>query len=345
MSTPTFAITSRFMTMDLPYMAQWFEYYLKMGISKFYLYYIDQEDRFYDLERVPGFLLDERVVVIQKVEQASIENNNDIFWMRPFEIQETFLLHIDSDEFLYVRGLKLSEFVERFPGVDCYYFSWLMCPSPRRYVESMQSILYDRLAPQYLIAEGRKAMGRVEKIRFAQLDTHRFDIKPGYGYERDFVKKIMDFEGGEGEGEGGCCLLHFSYRGIYDCYLKWRHQKMKTHQDDHIRASGGDAFLNREIRTFPLHEIPTRILCYLAEISNRNPKRRFAWNLGVEAVTDLELLQTLFQRDTQRETIFVARIEALLRMNLFKNLLLPPHGIKNYIKNISLYSNPSITFS
>jgi hypothetical protein len=37
MTSPTFALISRFMSMDLPYMAEWFEYYDKLGIQTYYL--------------------------------------------------------------------------------------------------------------------------------------------------------------------------------------------------------------------------------------------------------------------------------------------------------------------
>jgi len=334
---PTFAIVSRFMTMDLPYMAQWFEHYLRLGISKFYLYYIDAEERLRthdaELESVLGFLREK--VALQKIPQEEVANSNDIFWMRPFPICETFLLHIDSDEFLWLNGGRegetLFEFVQANP---CYYFSWLMCPSPRRWVESMQSILDDAEAPKYMILEGRKAMGRVSKIKFSQLDTHRFDVQEAF--RRNFVSRVMTEP---------YCLIHFSYRGIYDCYFKLYHQKMKTHDDAHLANKG--TFLDRRVRTFPLREIPSRILCYLGEVCNRNPKAGARWRLGLQSTTDAEMLHRLLAEEGggDKLSIFVARVEALLQMRIYQNILLPPHGIKHHLKHLALFSKRVIAFS
>jgi hypothetical protein len=335
-STPTFAIVSRFMTIDLPYMAQWFEYHMNLGISHFYLYYIDIT--FYDLETISGF--PHSYITLQKIDRDTIPNNNDIFWMRPFcdpSIQETFLLHIDSDEFLYLNGLRLPEFVLQYPNIDCYYFSWMMAPSPRLYAESMQSILDDPKAPKYMIAEGRKVMGRWSKVQFAQQDTHRFDPRPDV-LRRSLVQTKMDEP---------YMILHFSYRGIYDCYFKLFHQKMKTHDDRQI--ANKRAILSSSTRSFPLSQIPSRILCYAGELCNRNPKKMhpLGITMGITSTTNYDLLQRLLAEVHHPEEIelFVRRVKEICHLRLYHNALLPAQGIKNYLKTLSLYSQKKVHFS
>lgn len=337
-STPTFAIVSRFMTLDLPYMAQWFEYYQNLGISHFYLYYIDTDTHFYDLETLPWF--PHTQITLQKIERDTISNNNDIFWMRPFQnpsIQETFLLHIDSDEFLYLQGLRLAEFVAQHPGIDCYYFSWLMVPSPRLFAPSMQSILDDPEAPKYIIQDGCKAMGRWSKVQFAQQDTHRFDPRPGI-LRKDFIKEKM---------KDPYLLLHFSYRGIYDCYFKLFHQKMGTHND--LQISDKRAILSPAVRFMPISQVPSRILCYAGELCNRNPKKAHPLGISLgnlQHATHEDLLNQLLEEEDQEGlSLFVRRVKAICQLEIYRGTLLPSHGIKHHLKTLVLYSKKRIHFS
>ena len=100
-------------------MSQWFEYYDCIGINHYYLYYVD--NTFYNLEELLNYFPKNKVI-IKEVTLNSISNSNDLFYDTPFIIKEDYILHIDSDEFLYLNHKNIKTFLQEYKNIDAFYF-------------------------------------------------------------------------------------------------------------------------------------------------------------------------------------------------------------------------------
>lgn len=295
---PTFALISRFMSIDVPYLAEWFEYYDKLGITHYYLYYIDA---FYiNLEKALTYFPKDKVT-IRLFSQNCIQDLNTIHRVYPYKIEEDFVLHVDSDEFLYLgKGVSLPQFIEAHNEIDYFYFQWLMAPSKQEFIECLNDILKDSTSPKYLLSM-TKSMARTSKITFSN-DTHSFDYNPQ-------TTKTLRTSPTE------TFIIHFSYRGLYDCYNKLYHQRLLNHQPNNFLTSP-------TIRSMYYHDIPSRVACFLGEVDNANPKINTQLDLGIQSRTNVELLK-LFEYK-QLDT-FIKRVKKLLNERIYARTILGPY--------------------
>ncbi len=315
---PTFALVSRMMNIDLPYQSEWFEYYDKLGVNHFYIYYHDST--FYDLESTLTYYPKSKVV-LQKIESGAIKNPNELWIEFPFTIQDDYILHVDSDEYLYLQNMKLAQFVQKFPDFQYYSFLWYMCPSHKRVHHSLQEILDDKSLHKYF-ALYYKSMALRSHVEFLRDNSHDFLIKKSV-QKRTFSNDFF--------------IIYFSYRNQYDCYYKTFHQRILNHVD------GKEDFIHPEKKLWELKEIPSRVLTYIGEFQNRNPKVYLPIHLHLSSTTNLPLLYS-FEKDETKIQRFIERVEYLEKLYLFQNLWIQHKHIKRTIIDFAKSTPYIITF-
>lgn len=319
--SPTFALISRIMKIDLPYQSEWFEYYDNLGIDHFYIYYID--DVFENLENILTYSPKNKIT-IKNIFIDSIESPNNVIKDFPFEINQKYVLHVDSDEFLFLNNLNLKQYVHKNNNVHYFKFKWLMAPSIQKFNSSLNDILKDNKSPKYFINSINKSMAIKNFIRFSH-DPHEFVI-----INKHLLNiQLMD----------DAFIIHFSYRSIYDCFMKFNYQKLFNHIDINIDKK---SFLSSNIKQFKIKNIPSRIMCFICEINNANKKENININLNIQSKTNLDYLFKLsknFDLD-----IFCNRINKLLEINIFNNIIHNNFLLKNNIKNLCQNNELLINF-
>ncbi len=319
------AITSRFMGIDLPYMSQWFEYYITMGVKHFYLYYIDT--LFFEIESILNYFPKEKVT-LKNINLDTIQDSNAVFFEYPFTIKEDYILHIDSDEYLYLNHENFYTFLEKNKNIDAFYFYWYMCPSSELKINNFNEILQNKSSKKYIIRT-YKILTKNKNIQFIKGYTHDVTFLNNHNIH----KKYMDTP---------YFLIHFSYRGIQDCYYKCMYQNLINHKDLHLHHYKLK-ICDENIKILKVNELPSRILVFLAEINNKNNDFQINITLPIFQKTQYELY-TLFDNNNNKKLLFIKRIEEISKLKLYQNILLQNGSVKNYIKNISLNNHTIIQF-
>ncbi len=316
------AIISRFMNIDLPYMSQWFEYYDCVGINHYYLYYVDHT--FYNLEELLNHFPKNKVT-IKEITLNSIQDSNSVFYDYPFTIKEEYILHIDSDEYLYLNNENIYTFIQKHKYVDAFYFYWYMCPSNNIIINNVNEILENKNSKKYFIKN--------YKILFKNKD---FRYIKGYSHDVTFLKNNVSKK----YMENPYFLIHFSYRGIYDCYYKYKYQNLINHNDIKNKFN----ICNENIKSLYINQVPSRILVYLGEINNKNTHVDINIILPIIKKSQYELYK-LFDNTTQENIdLFIKRIKNLEKYEIYKNIIIINPNIKNHIKNISQNMHMHILF-
>lgn len=311
------------MNIDLPYQSEWFEYYDKLGIDRYYLYYHEKEGSFYDLESHLSYFPKEKVR-IQRIPLKPEYNPNQLWIDYPFSIEEDYILHVDSDEFLYLQKMNLRQFISKFPNVHYFSFLWYMCPSFSTSHASLNEILEDRTLPKYFV-NYYKSMALRSHISFMGNNSHDFMIqKP--------VNRLLF--------SNDCFIIHFSYRNLYDGYYKTYFQHIKNHEDTHLNKVD---FINHDVKEITCNKIPSRIITYLGEIENKNTHVYIPLHLPIQSRTNLELLES-FEEHKEKFELFVKRFHYMRSLHLFVSLHISNKFIKKTIIDYSKYIRFTIPF-
>lgn len=200
------ALVTRLQRSETPFLNEFLTYYSWLGIDHFYLVNTEIENRSV-IESAIDSSYRERVRLIDKHQEDSLnESQNRAL---PF-VKETFLLHLDMDEYLYLNGMTLRQFLiaegwdEKSMGsVECF-FNWVMSPlCDQRYATSIKSILQKNYF--FNSAQG-KSLALTRDVK--KINRHEFDF---IGEKR--VEKY-------GIGRGNCFVFHVSARGIFDILNK-----------------------------------------------------------------------------------------------------------------------------
>ncbi len=334
------AIISRFMNIDLPYMSMWFEYYNTLGIKHFYLYYID--NIFFEIENILNYFPKEKVT-IKHIKLDSIEDSNNVFFDFPFIIKDEYILHIDSDEYLYLNNENLYTFLEKYKNVDAFYFYWYMCPSSELVINNFNEILKNKISKKYIIYT-YKILCKNKNIQFIKGYTH--DVT--FLNNQNVIRKYMDTP---------YFLIHFSYRGIQDCYYKCVYQNLINHKDNHLILLNNNKykFCNQNIKSIKVNELPSRVLVFLGELYNKNNNFQINIILPILQKIQYELYEFIDKNNQDKinnefKLLFINRLQKIMelqknkKLQLDQNIILPNNNIKNYIKSILLYNHNIIIF-
>jgi hypothetical protein len=288
---PETCIIARFLSIDLPYLAQWFEHHDRLGIARYHLAYFD--DRHADLETVLSYFPKEKVA-LKLLPKAICQMDLSAFF-KP-EITSEFVLHIDSDELLVLpRGKGISAFLESSGGADLFRFPWVMTSSDRPMHTSLAE--QSREVRSYRVPQ-HKSMARREAL-VGSMDTHDYVLSPGSWREGDTA---------------GAYVQHFAHRGLADTYLKCRdHGLTRNHGGDPEKLA---RLMDPATREITVAGIPRRLMAALGEIQCGNPREVITLDPAPRSVTDLRLISA-FLRPGEMET-FARRWNDLVAANLFE---------------------------
>jgi hypothetical protein len=312
------AIISRFMTIDLAYYSEWLEYYDNLGVDFFYLIYVDKI--FEDLNKILTYYPKNKI----KIEYLNADiNANKAFLHVDFDIKEDFILHVDSDEFLYLQGLTLPEFLKKYDGYNSYKFNWLMAPSNKKYNECLCDILCDKESPKYFVST-YKSLAKKKDINKLSNDPHNFSFKNNDVIE---FKKFNIF-----------FIIHFSFRGMYDAYLKPKHQKIMDYLDEKM-TNLCDFSINKIL----FRNLPQRFIIYDGEISHKQKIiENFDVELNIKSKSNINYLNKLI--DFDEYIIFENKFMIFNKMNLFKDLVLTDGPKVEIMEYCIKYNNLTIDF-
>ncbi len=303
-SKPKVALISRFTVSDFPFYAGWLEHYANnIEIDHFYLFFIhhdkDAWNNIYkaDFEEIimkdcPTYhrLISEGRITFINGYRAYSDPNHFIQIIFPVGLKSEdvvkfylamknnfdFVLHIDSDEFLYLgKGNTVHEFIRKVnlkyttngsPVPNYFFFRWLMVPSRECYVEDYVKTLSDQRNPKYFVNHG-KSMASTKYIDWKKTHCHHF-----YFLASEKSKKVVFDSNKEDVLVEDICettfLIHFSYRGIYDCLNKMRFQCLNERMtNNYFKKEMIFNIFDRNIHNFRSDLFHHRIIVYLGELN------------------------------------------------------------------------------
>jgi hypothetical protein len=284
-------IIARFLSIDLPYLAQWFEHHDRLGTARYHLAYFDGIHA--DLEKVLSYFPKEKVSL--KLLPKEICQMDLSAFFKP-EITSEFVLHIDSDELLVLpEGKGIDDFLKSSGGADLFRFPWVMTSSDRPAHASLAA--QSREVPSYRVPQ-HKSLARREAL-VGSMDTHDYVLAPGSWREGE---------------PSGAYVQHFAHRGLVDTYLKCRdHGLTRNHGGDPEKLAH---LMDPGTREITVAEIPKRLMAALGEVQCGNPREMVPLDPAPKSVTDRRLISA-FLRPGEMET-FARRWEDLLAANLFE---------------------------
>lgn len=194
--THTFAVLTRGMYDESPFLAEFVGYYLSLGFDQ--VYFINTDTQIGYVNQCLPPILSARVTVIDMPnvgeDWQELVLNEAIRW-----ISEEWVLVVDLDEFLVLHGQSIQAHVHRYGvGYSKFRFRWLLALSTN-YFETSVFDLID--GPLYVSNTG-KIMARRTSID--QLSLHDASITSGHAVECTFDYAVDPF------------ILHVSCRGFLD---------------------------------------------------------------------------------------------------------------------------------
>ncbi len=213
-----------------------------------------------------------------------------------------------------------------------------MCPSNELIINNFNQILQNKSSKKYII-HTYKILAKNKNIQFIKGYTH--DIT--FLNNRNVIKKYMDTP---------YFLIHFSYRGIQDCYYKYIYQNLINHKDVHLHLAKFK-ICDKNIQTIRVNELPSRVLVFLGELNNKNNDFQINITLPITQKSQYELYDLIDKEENNKNTklLFINRLQKIIqlqkdnKLQICQNIILPNGSIKNYIKNILLNNYSIITFT
>jgi len=165
-------LVARLQITELPFLNEFLDYYVRLGVDKFYLINTEPDNKESIQLAIPSEFKS-KVEVINK--KAKDNLNSSLNCVLP-KVGEAFLLNVDMDEFLYLNGLSLPEFIsqEGLSGgnrdaLECH-FKWVMSPlCDELYAPSIFSILGKR---KFFPSKDSKSLARVKNV--VKIKSHCF---------------------------------------------------------------------------------------------------------------------------------------------------------------------------
>jgi len=271
-----FGLVVRLQITELPFLNEFLDYYVRLGVDQFYLINTEPDNK----ESIQSALPSEFkgvVEIINKRPNDNLESSLDCVLPR---VGEDFLLNVDMDEFLYLNGLTLQEFIsqEGLSGgsgeaLECR-FKWVMSPlCDELYAPSIHSILEKR---KFFSSGTKKSLASVKNV--VKIKSHRFVF---FG-----ASKTIKYD----PVSSGCFVFHVSARGIFDIVNKINFGKY----DNAKRAADKRKELHELIFDPASKSLPARFVLvafqnnfndYLMSVDFKLPELRYT--------TDTKLLRKL----------------------------------------------------
>lgn len=273
----SFALVTRLQKSETPYLNEFLEYYKNIGINKFYLINTEpNNEKFIDQTISPEFK--DMICLFNKKEEDNVHECTNIALPH---INETFLMHIDMDEFLYLDGMTLDEFVEsekfdrhRDEFLECS-FRWVMTPLYDKLdAPSIKSILEKRY---FFPSKNVKSLYYTKDI--SVIGEHKCTLK-----EKKKVKKIYNSK------THNCFVFHVSSRGILDIINKILFSQFNDLKNTKNAKNELDELIFNETSTF----LPNRfiLLAFQSRFSPYVLKSQFDYP-KLRHQTDIDLLREI----------------------------------------------------
>ena len=201
-----FALVSRVQWSEAPYLNEFIAYYVHLGCRTIYL--VNTEPLNFDkLKNQVAEEFREQVKIINELDERPLDDSPNRALKK---VEETFLLHVDMDEFLYLDGMSLPEFVER-EGLQPFgreplkiVFQWINTPLCNSlYSSSIKAIADQRY---FFESVSVKCMGETREI--TSLAPHNMTYISRAKTIKYCPIKTNYF------------VLHFCSRGIFDIINK-----------------------------------------------------------------------------------------------------------------------------
>lgn len=285
----TFAIVTRLQKSETPYLNEFLAYYKHIGINKCYL--INTEpDNYEFIKQVISTEFKDMVSLLNQREQDNIKGCQDM--VLPM-VKETFLLSLDMDEFLYLDGMTLSEFVEseqlekyKNEFLECA-FHWVMTPlCDELYAHSIKSILEKKY---FFPSQQVKTMYFSKDI--VHIGEHKNSLKAPIGVNKTYKAQTSN-----------CFIFHVSSRGVMDIINKIQFGKFKDLKESREPQSELNELIfstssNFLPSRFVLLAFQSRFRAYLIECDFHYPDLQYSTDTTLLKELTLNGLKSLLNRD------------------------------------------------
>lgn len=318
---PTVGVVSRLARIDIPFLSEWLEYYDKLGIDHFYLFYVDDfglDDPLPDLEANLSYYPGDKIT-LRHVRNIHPNHLNSFVDLE--NIRRDYLLHVDSDEFLYLEDLDLKAFFSARPNYDYFRFPWVQCISQAECHPSLNDIL---ASPSSLFygPNSHKSAARRKCIRGFE-NPHDFMLTTGERCDRTYQDSRF-------------YIIHFRYRGYLDLYNKYQRTNLV-----HDRRVNDLMLLDRNAKGCSLSEISARLLLYALEVQyavrRASNKPDVARSLGISSKTNTALLRRFEYPNLE---VFRARMSTLCKSELF-DFESPDFSVSRQFVNATVSRDPA----
>lgn len=234
----SFALVTRLQRSEVPFLNEFLSYYKLLGINRFYLVSTEPENS----EFIATGVAPEYREMVEHIDKNPEDTLNECPNYALSQIEETFLLHVDMDEFLYLNGMTLHEFIiaeelqgDRAEFVECF-FQWIMSPLCQ---ELHAPSIGDILKKGYFFPSvNGKSLARTQDI--IGMKSHHFELA-GAKKERRYNSQTSN-----------CFVFHMSARGIFDIVNKVQFGKfMDVKRSSDSAAELSDLIFNTTSKTLP----------------------------------------------------------------------------------------------
>lgn len=254
---------------ESPYLqsfCKWYIDYLKF--QKIYFICFDKEDvekiKNYLREKCPNVCYD---ILKPKMNKTTTLNVNRSFDQFIPKLKTKYILHVDMDEYLYLGGKNIKEFVHQYKHKFNYFkFGWLQAPSDSLIETDLKECFIKN--PIHIGFNGKSLSLNIDdkgKQIINGIKSHAMNISIKK-IKKDFAKKPKNYNKDVKNGNP-CCLLHFSSRGITDLLIKMFFQKLPNTKSANVQSQLRPLF-QKKIQK--LEEIPTRFLILMRLRSTEN---------------------------------------------------------------------------
>ena len=118
----SFALITRFQRSEIPFLNEFLAYYRYLGVDRFYLVNTEPKNSRTIATAVSAEFRD----MVEHIDKRPEDGLGECPNCALSKIGETFLLHVDMDEFLYLNGMTLPEFIDR-EGLNDHSAEFLEC--------------------------------------------------------------------------------------------------------------------------------------------------------------------------------------------------------------------------
>lgn len=272
----TAAVITRVQPIEAPYLNEFVHWYVRvLGFSAVYAVNTEPKKAEEILGHVDPALAGSFRLIPLPGGDTSKQNNVDAYMagvIREHVRREEFVLHIDSDELLFVpprfcenddsdsNDSVIQRFLRRHAAsFDKFVFHWMTIACDRMYCGSMTQLLRD--GDSYSTARlngSRKAMARTDQV--VRVFHHDIELRNRRNTAR--VQKLVP----RADVSEAPCVFHFITRSRSHTLLKTLHQRMTNCKSDKSKREDVRRFLLAHENAPPVNEYPPRLLIHMHEV-------------------------------------------------------------------------------